>query len=75
MESAAPGDITQLLLNWGQGSTEALDELLPRMQGKLRFFGGLDVKETAAALEISPATVKRDWATARAFLFEALQER
>jgi RNA polymerase sigma factor (TIGR02999 family) len=40
-------------------------------QGKiveLRFFGGLTVEETAAALEISPATVKRDWNMAKAWL-------
>jgi len=35
---------------------------------ELRFFGGLTVEETAAALEVSPATVKRDWNMARAWL-------
>ena len=35
---------------------------------ELRFFGGLSIEETADALEISPTTVKRHWATARAFL-------
>jgi RNA polymerase sigma factor (TIGR02999 family) len=35
---------------------------------ELRFFGGLSIEETAAVLEISPATVKRHWSTARAFL-------
>jgi DNA-directed RNA polymerase specialized sigma24 family protein len=33
-----------------------------------RCFGGLSVEETAAVLETSPATVKRDWAFARAWL-------
>lgn len=37
-----------------------------------RFFGGLDVEETAAALGISTATVKRDWRIARAWLRRAL---
>ncbi len=37
-----------------------------------RYFGGLDVKETAEALEISPRTVKRDWTLARAWLFREL---
>ena len=32
----------------------------------LRFFGGLSVEETAAAMDLSPATVKNDWAFARA---------
>ncbi len=35
---------------------------------ELRFFGGLTVEETAVALEISPATVKRDWNMAKAWL-------
>jgi len=39
---------------------------------ELRFFGGLDVDETAEVLEISPATVKRDWTFARAFLLQSL---
>lgn len=38
-----------------------------------RFFGGLTVEETAAALDISPRTVKSDWALARAWLFDALR--
>ncbi len=37
-----------------------------------RFFGGLSVEETAQALDISPATVKRDWAFARAWLNSTL---
>lgn len=35
---------------------------------ELRYFGGLSIEETAEALEVSPATVKREWATARAWL-------
>jgi RNA polymerase sigma-70 factor, ECF subfamily len=35
---------------------------------ELRFFGALDVEQTAEVLGVSPATVKRDWAFARAFL-------
>ena len=52
-----------------------LDRLAPRQARvvELRFFGGLDVDETAHALEISPATVKRDWTFARAFLLKTLQ--
>jgi RNA polymerase sigma factor (TIGR02999 family) len=37
-----------------------------------RFFGGLDVDETAAALNLSTATVKRDWRVARAWLAQAM---
>jgi RNA polymerase sigma-70 factor (ECF subfamily) len=39
---------------------------------ELRFFGGLSVEETAEALGISPATVKRDWTTAKAWLHHEL---
>lgn len=46
---------------------ESLDER-PARVAELRFFGGLDVEETAEALGISTATVKRDWTFARAFL-------
>jgi len=35
---------------------------------ELRFFGGLSIEETSAVLGVSPATVKRDWATARVWL-------
>ena len=42
---------------------------------ELRFFGGLTVEETAEALSISPRTVKRDWAVARAWLHGELSGR
>ncbi|MBK6485360.1 MAG: sigma-70 family RNA polymerase sigma factor [Gemmatimonadetes bacterium] len=47
-----------------------LAELDPRQARvvELRFFGGLDIEQTAESLGISPATVKRDWTFARAFL-------
>lgn len=60
---------------------DALSDLarLDLMQSRiveLRFFGGLSIEETAEVLEISPATVKRHWATARAFLHrEMTRER
>jgi RNA polymerase sigma factor (TIGR02999 family) len=38
-----------------------------------RFFAGLSVDDTAAALDISPATVKRDWTLARAWLYREMQ--
>jgi RNA polymerase sigma-70 factor (ECF subfamily) len=39
---------------------------------ELRFFGGLSIEETSQVLGISPATVKREWATARTWLFGEL---
>ena len=41
---------------------------------ELRFFAGLSVEETAETLDISAATVKRDWTVARAFLRRALSD-
>jgi len=38
-----------------------------------RFFGGLDLHETAEALGVAPATVKRDWSSARAWLLRELK--
>jgi RNA polymerase sigma-70 factor, ECF subfamily len=54
---------------------QQLDSLAPRQARvvELRFFGGLDIDETATALDISPATVKRDWTFARAFLLKTLE--
>ena len=40
---------------------------------EMRFFGGLTVEETAKALEVSPATVKRDWNMAKAWLTREMQ--
>jgi RNA polymerase sigma-70 factor (ECF subfamily) len=60
----------------------ALDEALERLgsasprQAKvveLRFFGGLEIEEVAEVMGISPATVKRDWTFARAFLLQSLE--
>jgi RNA polymerase sigma factor (TIGR02999 family) len=42
---------------------------------ELRFFAGLSIKDTAEALNISPATVKRDWATARAWLYREMTSK
>ena len=40
---------------------------------ELRFFGGLSIEETSQVLGISPATVKRDWATARVWLHREMR--
>ena len=41
---------------------------------ELRYFGGLTIEETAAVLGVSPATVKREWAVARAWLRRELSD-
>jgi RNA polymerase sigma factor (TIGR02999 family) len=56
---------------------KALNELseLDAQQSRiveLRFFGGLTIEDTSEVLRISPATVKRDWVTARAWLYRAM---
>lgn len=50
---------------------ERLEERQARVV-ECRYFGGLSIEETAAALSVSPATVKRDWTAARAWLFRRL---
>jgi DNA-directed RNA polymerase specialized sigma24 family protein len=40
---------------------------------EMRFFGGLSVKETAAALHVSPETVMRDWKLAKAWLLRHIR--
>jgi RNA polymerase sigma factor (TIGR02999 family) len=58
-----------------------LDRVLTRLETmdpgqarivELRFFGGLTIAETALALSLSPATVKREWAVAKGWLFREL---
>lgn len=48
-----------------------LDERQSRMV-ELRFFGGLSIEETSEVLGVSTPTVKRDWASARAWLFREI---
>ncbi|MGE3108133.1 MAG: sigma-70 family RNA polymerase sigma factor [Phycisphaerales bacterium] len=59
----------------------ALDEALARLAAidarksrlvELRFFGGMSIEETAEVLGVAPATVKRDWNFARAWLYREL---
>jgi RNA polymerase sigma factor (TIGR02999 family) len=50
---------------------EEMDERQARIV-ELRFFGGLTVEEIAEALDVSTATVKREWRTARAWLYQQL---
>jgi RNA polymerase sigma factor (TIGR02999 family) len=57
---------------------DALNELakLDLQQSRiveLRYFGGLSIEETSEVLKVSPATVKRDWATARAWLLHQIK--
>jgi len=60
----------------------ALDDALNRLAAldsrqativEMRFFGGLSIEETAAALELSPSTVKRDWIVAKTWIRQCLE--
>ncbi|CAN5487087.1 ECF-type sigma factor [soil metagenome] len=61
------------LLDLHEGLTVLQNER-PRLAQvvELRFFGGLSVEEAAEALDVSPRTVKSDWALARAWLYSYL---
>src|SRR5262245_5868509 len=61
----------------------AMDDLLTKLAGfdarksrviELRYFGGLSLDETAQVLQISRATVDREWRTARAWLYRELTD-
>ena len=66
-----------------EGMLPALDEALERLAAidaeqarivELRFFAGLSIEETADALGLSPATLKRRWSLARAWLYRELSQ-
>jgi RNA polymerase sigma-70 factor (ECF subfamily) len=77
---------TELILEFydrHQIDVTAVDEALRELETldarqaqivELRFFGGLRIEEIAKLLEISPATVKRDWAVARLWLRQTLSQ-
>jgi RNA polymerase sigma factor (TIGR02999 family) len=84
------GDATQISLDEAVVMPEtrsaelvALDEALARLEAmdarqsrvvELRYFGGLTIEETAQVLDVSVVTVKRDWTTARAWLYREVRE-
>jgi RNA polymerase sigma factor (TIGR02999 family) len=69
-----PRDVDLLALDVALDKLAQLDARQSQLV-ELRFFAGLTVEETAAALEVAPITVKRDWALARAWLFRELSAR
>ena len=70
-EPAAVDAVDALALDRALEKLEQLDPEQARIV-ELRFFGGLSIDETAAALQVSPSTVKRDWAVARGWLYAEL---
>lgn len=69
--AANTDSVDVLALNEALNELEAID---PRQAGivELRYFGGLSIEETASAMSISTATVKRDWMIARLWLRQRL---
>jgi RNA polymerase sigma factor (TIGR02999 family) len=52
-------------------SLERIDERAHRIV-EMRYFGGMEIEEIARFLDVSPATIKRDWQKARAYLLHAM---
>jgi RNA polymerase sigma factor (TIGR02999 family) len=76
-------DVADLAREEDPERVEEVDEAIERLcrwdarlgeMVRLRFFAGLSIEETAAALSVSPRTVRRDWTFARAWLYRVLHE-
>ena len=67
-------EIDKQLINLDNALNE-LETFDPRQAKviELRYFGGMTVEETAEVLDISPATVKREWTMARAWLYDRIK--
>jgi RNA polymerase sigma factor (TIGR02999 family) len=64
-------DVDLLSLNDALDRLAELDERQARIV-ELRFFAGLSIEETAEVMHLSPASIKREWQTARAWLFREM---
>jgi RNA polymerase sigma factor (sigma-70 family) len=67
MAIAEQRPLDMISLDTALGQLSILDPEQSRLV-ELRFFGGLSVEETAEVMHVSPATIKRSWSSARAFL-------
>ncbi|MBY0504530.1 MAG: sigma-70 family RNA polymerase sigma factor [Bryobacteraceae bacterium] len=67
----AQKDVNLVALDDALAELEKFDPQQSRVI-ELRYFAGLSIEETAEVMSISPATVKREWSTARAWLFREL---
>jgi RNA polymerase sigma-70 factor (ECF subfamily) len=72
-ELPEPQERDLVTLSDALGELAAFDARMSQMV-ELRFFGGLSVEETADVLNVSPATVMRDWKTAKAWLLRELRQ-
>jgi RNA polymerase sigma factor (TIGR02999 family) len=69
--AASPDLVDVIALDDALEELARIEERLSRVV-ELKFFAGLTIDETATALGVSPATVERDWAIAKAWLYERL---
>jgi RNA polymerase sigma factor (TIGR02999 family) len=65
-------DVNVIALDAALTKLAKLDEQQSRIV-ELRFFAGLSIDETVEVLKISPATIKRDWVSAKAWLYREMQ--
>ena len=70
-KSIMPQNIDLLALHEALNRLETIDVTQMKIV-ELRFFCGLTIEETAAVLDLSPASIKNDWAIARAWLYREL---
>jgi RNA polymerase sigma factor (TIGR02999 family) len=68
---SGPRDLNLVVLDQALETLAGIDPQQVRIV-ELRFFAGLSIDETAEALRISPATVKREWAMAKAWLYREM---
>jgi RNA polymerase sigma factor (sigma-70 family) len=69
--AAQPASVDVLALDQALAALASIDARQSHVV-ELRFFAGLNIDETAEALGMSPATVEREWALAKAWLFRRL---
>jgi RNA polymerase sigma factor (TIGR02999 family) len=74
MDAPVPGDLDLIALDDALQVLARTDFQQSRIV-ELRYFAGLSIEETADVLHISPATVKRDWVIAKAFLRREMLRR
>lgn len=74
MAVSEPDGIDLVGLDTALDRLAALDPRQARIV-ELRFFGGLSIEETSEAMKVSPATVKREWTMARAWLYRELTKK
>jgi RNA polymerase sigma factor (TIGR02999 family) len=74
LDVAVPQDFDLVALDEAMQRLAALDPQQSRIV-ELKFFAGLGIEEIAALLDLSPATIKREWRSAKAWLFQQIGDQ